>query len=303
MNNKPHAEYRTASDPESIRRSILDNLYFVQARFPEVASQNDFYLALAWTVRDRLLNNWIDTASTYYRQASRTVCYLSAEYLPGPHLLNALLCLGIEPQMRQAMAELELDLDKIAALEPEPGLGNGGLGRLAACYLDSLATRQIPTIGYGIRYEFGIFEQAIRGDCQVELADQWLSAGNPWEIPRPEISYEIGFGGRVEHYRDDLGRYRVRWKPQCLVKGVAFDTPIPGYRVPTVNLLRLWSAQACESFDLTAFNVGDYERAVEEKIASELTVDDEVVDVDDRRGDGRPHRCGLRRPTRHHADQ
>ena len=269
MDKNHHSNYRTETDAESIRHSFLDNLYFVQARFPEVASQNDCYLALAWTVRDRLLRNWIDTASSYYRQASRSVCYLSAEYLPGPHLRNAMLSLGIEPQMRQAMADLGLNLDEIAALEPEPGLGNGGLGRLAACYLDSLATRQIPAIGHGIRYEFGIFEQAIRGDRQVELADQWLRSGNPWEIPRPEISFEVGFGGATEQFTDGSGRFRVRWQPQRMVKGVAYDTPIPGYRVPTVNLLRLWGAQACESFDLEAFNVGDYERAVEQKIASE----------------------------------
>lgn len=269
MNEDHHSSYRTATDAESIRRSFLDNLYFVQARFPEVASQNDFYLALAWTVRDRLLRNWIDTASTYYRQASRSVCYLSAEYLPGPHLRNALSSLGIETPMCQALVDLGLDLDEIAALEPEPGLGNGGLGRLAACYLDSLATLQIPAIGYGIRYEFGIFEQAIRDNRQVEVADRWLRSGNPWEIPRPEISFEVGFGGRTEHSKDSSGQLRVRWQPERLVKGVAFDTPIPGFRVPTVNLLRLWSAQACESFDIEAFNVGDYERAVEEKIASE----------------------------------
>ncbi|MEW8430947.1 MAG: glycogen/starch/alpha-glucan phosphorylase [gamma proteobacterium symbiont of Ctena orbiculata] len=269
MKKKKYADYRTAADIESIQHSFLDNLYFVQARFPQVASKNDAYLALAWSVRDRLLNNWIDTASTYYRQASRSVCYLSAEYLPGPHLRNAMLALDIEPQVRQAMAGLGFDLDEIAAQEPEPGLGNGGLGRLAACYLDSLATLQIPAIGYGIRYEFGIFEQAIRDDRQVELADKWLRDGNPWEVPRPEISFEVGLGGTTEAYTDDNGRYRVRWRPQRLVRGVAYDTPIPGYRVPTVNLLRLWNAQACEAFNLEAFNVGDYERAVDEKIASE----------------------------------
>ncbi|MEW8049539.1 MAG: glycogen/starch/alpha-glucan phosphorylase [Candidatus Thiodiazotropha sp.] len=269
MKRKQPSDYRTAMDADSIRHSFLDNLYFVQARFPEVASQNDFYLALAWTVRDRLLSNWIDTASTYYRQASRSVCYLSAEYLPGPHLRNAMLSLGIEPQIRQALTGLGLNFDDIAAQEPEPGLGNGGLGRLAACYLDSLATLQIPTIGYGIRYEFGIFEQAISEDRQVELADKWLRGGNPWEVPRPEINFEVGFGGATEHYTDGAGRYRVRWQPHRLVRGVAYDTPIPGYRVPTVNLLRLWNAQACESFNLGAFNVGDYERAVEEKLASE----------------------------------
>ncbi|MES9992386.1 MAG: glycogen/starch/alpha-glucan phosphorylase [Candidatus Thiodiazotropha sp.] len=269
MKKNKYANYRTAADIESIQHSFLDNLYFVQARFPQVASKNDAYLALAWSVRDRLLNNWIDTASTYYRQASRSVCYLSAEYLPGPHLRNAISALGIEPQVRQAMAALDFDLDEIAAQEPEPGLGNGGLGRLAACYLDSLATLQIPAIGYGIRYEYGIFEQAIREERQVELADKWLRNGNPWEIPRPEISFDVGLGGTTEHYTDNDGRYVVRWHPQRLVKGVAYDTPIPGYRVPTVNLLRLWNAQACESFNLEAFNVGDYERAVAEKIASE----------------------------------
>jgi starch phosphorylase len=269
MKKNQFSDYRTAMDADAIRHSFLDNLYFVQARFPEVASQNDFYLALAWTVRDRLLSNWIDTASTYYRQASRSVCYLSAEYLPGPHLRNAMLALDIEPQIRQAMSKLGLDFDAIAAQEPEPGLGNGGLGRLAACYLDSLATLQIPAIGYGIRYEFGIFEQAISDNRQVELADKWLRSGNPWEIPRPEINFEVGFGGATEHYTDESGRYRVRWQPQRQVKGVAYDTPIPGYRVATVNLLRLWNAQACESFNLSAFNVGDYVRAVEEKIASE----------------------------------
>ena len=262
-------DYRTGHDTDSIRRSFLDNLYFIQARFPEVATRNDYYLALAWTVRDRLLRRWIDTAGTYYREASRSVCYLSAEYLPGPHLRNALLSLGMEEAVRQALVGLGLDLDDLADQEPEPGLGNGGLGRLAACYLDSLATLEIPCIAHGIRYEFGIFEQEIRQGRQVERTDKWLHLGNAWEIPRPEIAYDIGFGGRTEHFLDALGRRRVRWIPEHMVKGIAYDTPIPGYRVANVNLLRLWSAEACESFDFEAFNLGDYQRAVEEKIASE----------------------------------
>ena len=261
--------YRTGHDADSIRRSFLDNLYFIQARFPEVATRNDYYLALAWTVRDRLMRRWIDTAGTYYRQASRTVCYLSAEYLPGPHLRNALLSLDIETEVRQALGELALDLDDLADQEPEPGLGNGGLGRLAACYLDSLATLEIPCIAHGIRYEFGIFEQDIRQGGQTELTDKWLRLGNAWEIPRPEITFDVGFGGRTEHFSDALGRERVRWIPEHMVKGVAYDTPIPGFQVPNVNLLRLWSAEACESFDFEAFNLGDYQRAVEEKISSE----------------------------------
>ena len=264
-----HSECRTANDADSIRQSFLDNLYLVQAKFPEVATGNDFYLALAWTVRDRLLRKWIDAASTYYREASRSLAYLSAEYLPGPQLCNALLALGIEAPVREALSDLGLDLDDLAAVELEPGLGNGGLGRLASCYLDSMATLQVPVIAYGIRYEFGIFEQAIRDGQQVELADKWLRYGNPWEIPRPEITFEVGFGGTVAHVTDDNGRFHVRWQPERRVKGVAYDTPIPGFNVPTVNLLRLWSAEACEEFDLAAFNSGDYERAVEDKIASE----------------------------------
>ncbi|MEN8801203.1 MAG: glycogen/starch/alpha-glucan phosphorylase [Thiogranum sp.] len=260
---------RTANDVASIRQSFLESLYFVQARFPEVATGNDYYLALAWTVRDRLLRRWVDTAATYYRHASRSVCYLSAEYLPGPHLANAILSLDIEQPVREALAGLGLDFDELCAQEPEPGLGNGGLGRLAACFVDSLATRQIPAIAHGIRYEFGSFEQVIRDGRQVELADKWLRLGNPWEIPRPEITFEIGFGGRTEHYSDDAGNQRVRWLPAQVVKGMAYDTPVPGYRVPTVNLLRLWSAQACEVFDFQAFNGGDYGRAVEQKVASE----------------------------------
>jgi len=270
MVNTSHRQTcRTANDVTSIRQSFLESLYFVQARFPEVATRNDYYLALAWTVRDRLLRRWVDTAATYYRHASRSVCYLSAEYLPGPHLANAILSLDIDRPVREALAGLGLDLDELCAQEPEPGLGNGGLGRLAACFVDSMATLQIPGIAHGIRYEFGIFEQSVRHGRQVELADKWLRLGNPWEIARPEITHEIGFGGYTEHYTDARGRQRVRWLPGQVVKGMAYDTPIPGYRVPTVNLLRLWSAQACEVFDFQAFNVGDYERAVEQKVASE----------------------------------
>jgi starch phosphorylase len=150
-----------------------------------------------------------------------------------------------------------------------PVLGNGGLGRLAACYMDSLATLNVPAIGYGIRYEFGIFDQAIRDGWQVERTDKWLRFGNPWEIVRTEVTYDVCFGGRTEAYHDAQGNYRVRWIPERMVKGVAYDTPVPGYGVPTANLLRLWKAEATESFDLDAFNVGDYYGAVHEKAASE----------------------------------
>ncbi len=254
---------------EDWKRSISDRLYYTLARFPAVATPNDHYLAVALAVRDRLLQRWLATASTYAREASRTVCYFSAEYLLGPHLANNLLNLGVEKEVRQATRELGYDLDAIVAEEEEPGLGNGGLGRLAACYLDSLATLEIPAIGYGIRYEYGIFDQAIRDGWQVETTDKWLRLGNPWEIPRPEIAFPVFLGGRTEMAKDLHGRLQVRWHPGRVVRGVAYDTPIVGYRVNTANLLRLWSAQAAESFDFSAFNQGDYYGAVEEKVVSE----------------------------------
>ena len=262
-------DVRTGLGVEDIKRDFLDNLYYVLARFPAVATRNDQYMALAYTVRDRLLKRWIGTSATYLSAKSRTVCYLSAEFLLGPHLGNNLLNLGMLDATRQAMAELGLDLDQLIEQEQEPGLGNGGLGRLAACYLDSLSTLQIPAIGYGIRYEFGIFDQTISDGWQVERTDKWLSLGNPWEIPRPEIAFEVKLGGHTEAWRDEAGRYRVKWVPAKVVKGVAYDTPIPGYGVINANLLRLWKAEACESFDFRTFNVGDYYGAVDEKIASE----------------------------------
>jgi starch phosphorylase len=265
----PPESARTGLGVDAIKRDFMDNLFFVQARFRSVATTNDYYQALAYTVRDRLLARWIRTAETYKNNASRTVCYLSAEFLLGPHLGANLLNLGITETARTAMHELGLDLEVLLEQEEEPGLGNGGLGRLAACYMESLATLQVSAIGYGIRYEFGIFEQRFEDGWQVEVTDKWLRCGNPWEIARPEIAYDVKLGGGTESYTDDKGRYRVRWIPSRVVRGVAYDTPILGYRVGTANLLRLWSAEAAESFDFQAFNTGDYYRAVERKVESE----------------------------------
>ena len=166
----------------ALRQAVLDNLTCLLARFPAVATSHDWYAALAYTVRDRLLGRWVATTRTYQEHDVKVACYLSAEFLIGPQLGNALMSLGIEPAAREAMAALGQDLDALLALEEEPGLGNGGLGRLAACYLDSLATLSVPAIGYGIRYEFGIFDQDIRDGWQVEVTDKWLQKGNPWEI-------------------------------------------------------------------------------------------------------------------------
>lgn len=253
----------------AIKQSFLDNLSYIQGRFQPIASKNDYYMALAYTVRDRLMELWTKTAKTYFEKESRTICYFSAEFLMGPQLGNNINNLGIYTNAKQAMQELGFDLEELIQQEAEPGLGNGGLGRLAACYLDSLATLNIPAIGYGIRYEFGIFNQEIYDGWQVEVTDKWLTLGNPWEIPRPEISFDIKFGGHTESYYDSKGRYQVRWIPNTVVKSIAYDTPTLGYKANTANFLRLWKAEACESFDFHAFNVGDYYGAVHEKISSE----------------------------------
>ncbi len=260
---------RTGLGVDILKRSFLDNLFYVLGKFPGLASQNDYYQALAYTVRDRMLQRWINTAATYTNSGSRTVAYLSAEFLMGPHLGNNLVNLGIYDQTKQAMTELGLDFDDLLEQEEEPGLGNGGLGRLAACYLDSLATLDIPTIGYGIRYEFGIFAQDIKDGWQIELTDKWLKAGNPWELPRPEWAVSVKIGGHTEHYVDNHGQKRVRWAPYQILKGIPYDTPIMGYKTNTANTLRLWTAQAPESFDFGAFNSGDYVGAVHEKVFSE----------------------------------
>lgn len=268
-NKSSEEPIRIGNQVTSIKQDFNDNLAYIQGRFAPIASPNDYYMALAYTVRDRLMERWTKTAKTYFTKASRTICYLSAEFLLGPQLGNNLNNLDIYDTVKKSIEELGLNLDELLEQEPEPGLGNGGLGRLAACYMDSLATLGIPAIGYGIRYEFGIFNQEIRNGWQTESTDKWLRYGNPWEIPRPEISFDVKFGGHTENYTDKDGRYRVRWVPSRVVKSVAYDIPVIGYQANTANFIRLWKAEACESFDFSAFNVGDYYRAVQEKISSE----------------------------------
>ncbi len=259
---------RTGTSPETLAQALLDNLYYVQGRPPELATKNDWYMALAYTVRDRLLHNWVQTLRTI-DDDTRVVSYLSAEFLLGPQLGNNLINLGIWEQVRETVTRHGLNFEELLEQEGEPGLGNGGLGRLAACYLDSLATLEVTTIGYGIRYEFGIFDQEIRDGWQVEITDKWLELGNPWEISRPEIAYRVGWKGYTESYTDAGGHQRRRWIPGSVVRGEAHDYPVQGYRAKTANLLRLWKAEAVESFDFQDFNVGDYYGAVQEKVASE----------------------------------
>lgn len=260
---------RTGISLETLKRAFLDNLFYIQAKFPKIATKQDYYMALAFTIRDRLLNRWLHTTQTYLEKSPRMVAYLSAEFLLGPHLGNNLINLGLYDIVKQAIAELGLDLNELLEQEEEPGLGNGGLGRLAACYIDSLATLEIPAIGYGIRYEYGIFDQDIKDGWQVEITDKWLRYGNPWEVARPEAQIEVKLGGHTEGYTDDQDRYQVRWVPYKVVKGVPYDTPILGFNTNTVNTLRLWKAEAAESFDFEAFNKGDYFGAVQEKSACE----------------------------------
>jgi glycogen phosphorylase len=267
----PQMNIRTGLGADAIATALIDNLHCLQAKTRQHATRNDWYMALAYTVRDRMLDRYIRTLQSIAatETTAKVVAYLSAEFLTGPHLGNSLINLGIWQDAEEALSRVRQDLSNLLEQEEEPGLGNGGLGRLAACYMDSLATLNIPAIGYGIRYEFGIFDQAIRDGWQVELTDKWLRFGNPWEIVRSEITFDVKLGGHTEGYHNERGRYRVRWVPAKVIRGVAYDTPVPGYRVPTTNLLRLWKAEATESFDFEAFNVGDYYGAVDEKIASE----------------------------------
>jgi len=260
---------RTGMEPVTLKRAILDHLYYTQSKPESSAHKYDWYVALAHMVRDRLVHRWIKTEAVYRKADAKRVYYLSAEFLTGRLLANNLISVGLYEPVRKVLAELDLDLADLLEQEPDPGLGNGGLGRLAACFLDSMATLGLAGMGYGIRYEFGIFFQEIRGGRQIEHPDEWLKYGYPWEVTRPEDMVTVHFGGHLDEYTDKQGRLRVRWVGAQKVLGVPHDTPIAGYGNDTVNTLRLWRARASEEFDLTVFNDGDYRKAVEEKAISE----------------------------------
>lgn len=271
---KPTAETmvnpRKGMDVESLKQGITEHLFYQQGRNIVNTSLNDLYMAVSYTVTDRLKQREHRTMNAVFDSKDvRLVSYLSAEFLMGPQLGTNLIALGIFNEMKQAVEELGFDFNTIIEQEEEPGLGNGGLGRLAACYIDSLATQQIPAIGYGIRYEFGIFDQDIRDGWQVEKTDKWLRRGNPWEVTRPEIAVNVKFGGYTESYIDEEGNSRMRWKSDYMVKGIPYDTPIMGYHVSSCNFLRLWKSEAEESFDFSSFNHGDYYKAVDFKVKSE----------------------------------
>jgi starch phosphorylase len=260
---------RVGRSIDALRRSLIDNLFYITGRPLEKASPNDIYIALAYTIRDRMLEGFISTGKTYKLSNAKTVCYFSAEYLLGPHLGNNIINLGLWESLVQAMLELGLDMEAILKYEPEPGLGNGGLGRLAACYMDSLATLEIPAIGYGIRYEFGLFQQVIRDGWQEEITDAWLRNGYPWELPNRERRYPVKIGGHTDRYVNENGSLQVKWTPDYSVYGVAYDTPILGYGVLNTNLLRLWKAEALNAFNFQTFNMGNHCGAVEDKVVAE----------------------------------
>lgn len=257
------------NDIPSLQESFVNHLEYSQAKDRYSATHRDFYKSLAYTIRDRLFERWIATQQNYYKKDAKRIYYISMEYMMGRMLTNALVNLNLQDEMKQAMWELGLDLEELEEIEHDPGLGNGGLGRLAACFLDSMATLDLPAYGYGIRYEFGIFSQHIHNGYQLESPDHWLRYGHPWEIERPEFIYLVRFYGRTEKYTDRFGTQQTRWADTEDIIAMAYDTPVPGYRNNTVNNLRLWSAKSTREFNLEFFNSGDYDRAVNEKIVSE----------------------------------
>ena len=254
---------------EAFAQAFRDNLYYTRGQAIYTATAHDLYIALSVTVRDYMMYYWQQNVDCYFRQNPKFVYYLSAEYLLGSQLEKNLLYTETDGLARETMRQHNIDLEELIAQDIEPGLGNGGLGRLSACFMDSLATLNIPAVGYGIRYEYGIFRQSFRDGWQVESPDEWLYYGNPWEFPQPDDMVEVGFGGATESYTDSRGNFRVRWQPAQTIMGQPYHTLVPGYNTKTVNMLRLWSARATREFDLQLFDVGDYSRAVEQKTSSE----------------------------------
>ncbi|MEK6663813.1 MAG: glycogen/starch/alpha-glucan phosphorylase [Pseudomonadota bacterium] len=256
-------------DAPSIKRSISNRLVYSIGKDPMTATDRDWFYSAAAVVRERLIERWMETMRSYYREDTKRVYYLSMEFLMGRTLMNSMLNIGCDEGFRKAMNDMGLELENIRDMENDAALGNGGLGRLAACFLDSMATLGIPGYGYGIRYEYGMFNQRIENGQQVEHPDNWLRYGNPWEFPRPEVLYQVKFHGRVVNYADEKGQARFHWVDSDDVMAMAHDYPIPGYDTDTVNNMRLWAAKSTRDFDLGYFNEGNYIRAVEDKNESE----------------------------------
>ncbi len=268
-NLTPETNELKGNDVNSLKKCFINHLEYTLAKNSHTATERDKFFSLAHTVRDRLVQRRTETLNTYYKEDPKKIYYLSLEFLIGRALGNSLINLDIFDNTNKAIKELGYNLEEIREMEFDAGLGNGGLGRLAACFLDSMATLQLPATGYGIRYEFGIFFQMVEDGYQLEQADNWLRYGNPWEFQRPELLYPVNFYGSVEDYCDNIGNLRQRWVNTEKVMAMAYDTMIPGYNCRTVNNLRLWSAKSSREFNLQYFNDGDYEKAVAEKSSSE----------------------------------
>jgi glycogen phosphorylase len=256
-------------DPESLKKGFANHLVYSLAKDEYSATDRDIYESLSLTIRDRLIERWIRTQQSYYDHDVKRIYYLSMEFLVGRTLGNALINLGLYPNTSKAMHEVGYNLEELREIEWDAGLGNGGLGRLAACFLDSMASLAYPGYGYGIRYEYGIFHQKIKDGYQIELPDNWLRYGNPWEIGRPEYLFPVHFFGRVESFKDIQGVERHEWVDTEEVMAMAFDTPIPGFGNNTVNTMRLWSAKSAREFSFHHFNDGDYQKAISARAESE----------------------------------
>ena len=260
---------RQLSRVEALKHAVTNHITHTLARHASSAKPRDFYMSTAWAARDRLSEYWAATQQKYRHEGTKRVYYLSLEFLMGRMLGNALVNLGIDDAMAVALEDLGVQLEELREMEPDPALGNGGLGRLAACYLDSMATLGIPAYGYGIRYEFGMFRQRVVDGWQVETPENWLQDTNPWEVVRPDRTYTVKFFGRVVNSTDASGRMHYRWVDTQDVHAMACDYPVPGYQNRTVNTLRLWTARATEEFDLSYFNRSDYSAAVQAKVQGE----------------------------------
>ena len=258
-----------STDTIAVNQPLISRLVYSVGKDSITATDRDWFFATAYMTREHLIERWMRTMRSYYNTDAKRVYYLSMEFLMGRALMNSLLSLKKDGEGRDMLKQVGLNLDHIREMEPDAALGNGGLGRLAACFLDSMATLGLPGYGYGIRYEYGMFSQRIENGRQLEQPDNWLRYGNPWEFPRPEVIYQVKFHGRVVQYQDEHGRMQCQWVDSDIVMAMAYDMPIPGYGTGTTNNLRLWAAKASRDFDLAYFNEGDYIRAVEDKNASE----------------------------------
>lgn len=271
MNASAHAQVTSDTKPltSDLQNSFLRHLQYTLVKDKYSATKADLYLALSYAVRDMLVERWLDTQQSYYINDAKRVYYLSMEFLIGRTLGNSLINLGLMDEWDTALKEMGIDIHDLQETEWDAGLGNGGLGRLAACFLDSMATMGLPAYGYGIRYEYGMFHQKIVDGSQFELPDNWLRYGNPWEFGRQEHLHPIRYNGRVVEYRDENGEQRYSWVDTNDIMALAYDMPIPGYGNETVNTMRLWSAKSTRDFELTSFNQGNYVGAVESKMRSE----------------------------------